>query len=634
MSVNLSPVAGVAGQLFDNNGNPLTGGKIYTYSAGTTTNQTTYTSSAGNVAQSNPIILDAAGRVPAGEIWLTDGLLYKFVITDSNDVLIGTYDNVVGINSNFVNFINQQEIQTATAGQTVFTLTTTQYQPGTNSLMVFVDGVNQYGPGAQYAYTETNATTVTFVNGLHVGAKVKFTTSQINSSAATDASQVSYTPAGTGAVATNVQAKLRNFVSTSDFGAVGDGVTDDTVAVQAAVDYCIANDLNLLVDGICLLTASVDIDRQVDGAAFDRYFIISSVNGGGFVVSTAIAMFSSSIPFTTAPVTQLTKFENLVFSTTDNSLAAYVLDGARFLRVRFDDCSFQKIKLLVAPTYTQSIYLTNCNVRRFTGIFFDSQQFTYDFKMVNCLVEAGVSCLRLINPVGCAVTASCIEGMSGYAITYEAAQGLSISGCYFEANGLDIDGTDGGTSASNSYGVQLTGNYFSNSTATYTVKWYAVLGSISAGNWHTGNMHDFTSPVKEVVVYDVAQGSISNSDTMLTITGGYTVDVPLTLSGCTTSPVGNFRCSVNGDTVTISTPIVTGTSNTTAATLATLPTYLRPTVQQVLLARLSDNSATVLGILIIDTSGVITLAADVTGGAFTASGSKGIQVNTLTYNLN
>jgi parallel beta-helix repeat protein len=46
----------------------------------------------------------------------------------------------------------------------------------------------------------------------------------------TDASLVNYTPAGTGAVVTTVQTKLRESVSVEDFGAVGDGVTDDTAA--------------------------------------------------------------------------------------------------------------------------------------------------------------------------------------------------------------------------------------------------------------------------------------------------------------------------------------------------------------------------------------------------------------------
>ena len=194
MTVNLSPIGGVAAQFFDNSGNPLTGGKIYTYAAGTTTPQATYTSAGGTTAHSNPIILDAAGRVPSGEIWLTDGSQYKFLIKTSADVQIGSYDNIVGINSNFVNYTNSQEFQTATAGQTVFTLTTMAYQPGTNSLSVFVDGVNQYGPGALYAYQETSDTVVTFTSGLHVGADVKFTTSAINASSYGDAQQISYTP--------------------------------------------------------------------------------------------------------------------------------------------------------------------------------------------------------------------------------------------------------------------------------------------------------------------------------------------------------------------------------------------------------------------------------------------------------
>jgi hypothetical protein len=275
MAVNLSPVGGVAGQFFDNNGNPLAGGKIFTYSAGTTTNQATYTSATGAIAHSNPIILDGAGRVPSGEIWLTDGLEYKFVIKDNVDALIGTFDNIIGINSNFVNFTNQQELQTATAGQTVFTLTTMQYQPATNSLSVFVDGVNQYGPGALYAYVETDSTTVTFTTGLHVGAEVKFTTSNLNSSAGGDAFQVSYTPPFVGSVTTNVGDKLAQTVSVKDFGAVGDGVVDDSSAIQDALD---TGAKVVFPIGTYLMNSSVTV--QTDDIEVD-FGNATIVNGGG-----------------------------------------------------------------------------------------------------------------------------------------------------------------------------------------------------------------------------------------------------------------------------------------------------------------------------------------------------------------
>jgi hypothetical protein len=97
MAVFLSPVGGVAAQFFTNTGAVLTGGKLYTYLAGTTTPAVTYTTSAGTVARTNPVVLDSAGRVPgSGEIWLTT-VSYKFILKDSNEVLIATYDNISGI---------------------------------------------------------------------------------------------------------------------------------------------------------------------------------------------------------------------------------------------------------------------------------------------------------------------------------------------------------------------------------------------------------------------------------------------------------------------------------------------------------------------------------------------------------
>lgn len=74
--VALSPVA--KQQFFDTTGTPLAGGALFTFIAGTTTQQPTYTESTGTVAYPNPIILDSGGFVPGPLFLIGNG--YKFVL--------------------------------------------------------------------------------------------------------------------------------------------------------------------------------------------------------------------------------------------------------------------------------------------------------------------------------------------------------------------------------------------------------------------------------------------------------------------------------------------------------------------------------------------------------------------------
>ncbi|MEG0348724.1 MAG: hypothetical protein RR605_11805 [Acinetobacter sp.] len=80
----------VSFQCFGLDGKPLAGGKVYTYSAGTTTNKATYTTMAGTVANPNPVILDQNGKA---KIFLGDGS-YRLQIKDSNDALIDDIDQI------------------------------------------------------------------------------------------------------------------------------------------------------------------------------------------------------------------------------------------------------------------------------------------------------------------------------------------------------------------------------------------------------------------------------------------------------------------------------------------------------------------------------------------------------------
>ena len=98
MTVNLSPVAGAGWQFFDSDGVPLSGGELYTYAAGTTTPQTTYTSSTGLTANTNPIGLNSAGRISgSNEVWLTSTLVYKFILKTSTGVQVFSVDDISGM---------------------------------------------------------------------------------------------------------------------------------------------------------------------------------------------------------------------------------------------------------------------------------------------------------------------------------------------------------------------------------------------------------------------------------------------------------------------------------------------------------------------------------------------------------
>lgn len=149
----LTPVPKI--QFFDANGQPLVGGKLYSYAAGTVTPQVTYVDQGQTATNTNPVILDSRGEA---SVWLGT-LPYKLKLTSATDVEIWTVDDIEN---------------------------------------------------------DSNVTLATLA-------------------ASNGSSLVGFIQSGTGAAARTVQSKLRDTVSVKDFGAVGDGVTDDTAAVQAAI---------------------------------------------------------------------------------------------------------------------------------------------------------------------------------------------------------------------------------------------------------------------------------------------------------------------------------------------------------------------------------------------------------------
>lgn len=90
-TANLAPT--LKQSFFDANGNPLSGGKLYSYQAGTTTPQATYTDQGAGSTNANPVILDLNGQA---NVWLNPSLSYRFDLYDSSNVLQWSVDDVIG----------------------------------------------------------------------------------------------------------------------------------------------------------------------------------------------------------------------------------------------------------------------------------------------------------------------------------------------------------------------------------------------------------------------------------------------------------------------------------------------------------------------------------------------------------
>ena len=136
--------------------------------------------------------------------------------------------------------------------------TLTHHAANEDYLFVYINGVYQQ----KNTYSYNNATQiVSFSVAPPIGTdNIEIVTASTFALDYSNASLVQYDPAGTGAVATNVQAKLRETVSVKDFGAVGDGVADDTQALSNFLNVCRTNKVKgFFNSGTYLISSALDI---------------------------------------------------------------------------------------------------------------------------------------------------------------------------------------------------------------------------------------------------------------------------------------------------------------------------------------------------------------------------------------
>jgi hypothetical protein len=239
-----------------------------------------------------------------------------------------------------------------------------------------------------------------------------------------NASQVIYDPAGLGAVATTVQTKLRETVSVKDFGAVGDGVTDNTAVFQLLLDKYIAGEISGIYipagdyyfapssGNVCLQFLADPVDFQVNPTQLIVYgdgnksqIIIDNTGADNIWLSgpsgSGLTDYVDNIIFRDFKITSKTISGVSRYSTMTNFGRAFNL--ARMRRCRFDNLTFYAVLPFFqknsgetsSALYIQQIDIVGCDSVGHQGAFIDTQGPCYSVNILNNNIEAGNGGIKL-----------------------------------------------------------------------------------------------------------------------------------------------------------------------------------------------------------------------------------------------
>lgn len=272
------------------------------------------------------------------------------------------------------------------------------------------------------------------------GVTVKATPANINAIA-------TYTGTGTGAVSRLVSSKLGDFVSVKDFGAKGDGVTDDTAAFQAAAANKILNttDFNIPI-GIYPLEAQVSVTayNNICGSGDTSQVKVST--GTAFAFTSQSGVFDDH-PHNFAEKMRITG--NGIFAAYPNAQTGTTV-GYSYSTVgqigNFASCYGMTYELHDTGRYIKSSYTHNGNYNyyRANKVGLKLEETTSFTESNSYFRYNSTAAIQIIGGQNITIRGGAIEGNSGAGLLYSAGAAswgqLNLQDCYFESNGNEATG--------------------------------------------------------------------------------------------------------------------------------------------------------------------------------------------------
>lgn len=319
-----------------------------------------------------------------------------------------------------------------------------------NATNVYIDGVYQ----SKDNYS-TSGSTLTFTTAPPLYSAIEVVTQESSIIGGASSQQITYTQGGAGSVTRTVQSRLRDFVSVKDFGAVGDGVTDDTAAIQNAIDAAPFGGWVYFPSGKYIISSAITVNKPLTISGPNAGSIQNSSNGSYVQQITisenafTLVARTENYAFGQYGIIGIT-FENIAIygnSTTKSANGIGVdttVNGGDF---HIRECVFRDVNIkwfekaydLKGIAYLNDWFngsITQCTkgVVITKGAASDSGGQTRFFGLTAALNTEACVEINLDTSTGDFAFFGCTLGESGFGIKAEEEALLGVYGCQFESN--------------------------------------------------------------------------------------------------------------------------------------------------------------------------------------------------------